>query len=123
MEQDSLQRLQDSLNVLTNELAMENSAKDSLHNVLDDMLFGAPPVSDVSSDSISSEAEMEEEAVPTREALPVEPHEVISLNDISRYIKQLEAQRKNKKKETSGGASPFNVALPLDEQTAPEDGH
>ena len=95
LEQDSLQRIQDSLAMLTNELAMEGSEKDSLHQMLDDMLFGGAAADSTASDSTLL-AEEEADA-PQKEVLPVAVSDPVSLNDIGKFIKMLEAQRKEGK--------------------------
>ena len=95
LEQDSLQRIQDSLALLSNELAMEGSEKDSLHQVLDDMLFGGAVADSTATDSTLL-AEEETDA-PKAEVLPVASSEPVSLNDIGKFIKMLEAQRKDGK--------------------------
>ncbi|MBR4815291.1 MAG: hypothetical protein IKZ67_07500, partial [Paludibacteraceae bacterium] len=94
LEQDSLQRIQDSLALLTNELAMEGSEKDSLHQMLDDMLLGNAMADSTAADS--TQLAEEEQDAPQKEVLPVAPSDPVSLNDIGRFIKMLEAQRAGK---------------------------
>ena len=105
-EQDSLQRIQDSLALLTNELAMDGSSKDSLHQMLDDMLFAQNLADSTAQDSTS-----EEDVAPQQPDFPIAPSDAVSLNDIGKYIKMLEAQRKdgNKKgnqRQSSGLGTP-----------------
>ena len=109
-EQDSLQRIQDSLALLTNELAMDGSSKDSLHQVLDDMLFGQAAADSTAQDSMA----MEEEEAPKGVVLPAAPSDPVSLNDINRLIKMLEAQRKDGKKGSPNrGSSLSTPSIPF----------
>ena len=100
LEQDSLQRVQDSLSLLTDAFAMDGSEKDSLHQVLDDMLFGTPASDSTAVADSTMNAEGEEMADSTaapQKVAPLAATDPISLNDIQKYIKLLEAQRNEKK--------------------------